>query len=126
MLVGITLAFSACARDPDPKESDSLVAAASVAGPCGVAGQPDCPLQGWMKATMTPAISAGDLVRLERDFKRIADFAPPDYGRWKAISGAGADAAAHGDIEGARQACKSCHDEFRARYRRELRARALP
>jgi hypothetical protein len=79
-----------------------------------------------MKATMTPAITSGDLPRLERGFRRLPDFAPPDDTSWTPVALAGADAASRGDVEAARLACKTCHDASRARYRRELRARALP
>jgi hypothetical protein len=117
------LALFACSKGPDAATGEPVVAAASA---CGAVGQSDCPLQGWMKANMTPAVTTGDFVRLERGFRRIAELAPEGYPSWRTAALAGADAASHGDAEGARRACKTCHDDSRARYRRELRTRALP
>jgi hypothetical protein len=125
---GVAAAFLlvACSKGPDPESTNPAPTAASIDDACGATGEADCPLQGWMKATMTPAVTAADFARLERGFRRVADLAPPGYATWNTAALAGADAAARGDLEGARRACKACHDDSRPRYRRELRSRPLP
>ncbi len=124
------VALASCSHSAD-EGSDSPVVERPVAGEaaggvCGDSGQPPCPLQGWMKANMTPAMNAADVDRLKRAFLRTVDLGPPQYATWRTIALAGADAASRSDLEGARRACKQCHDEHRAHYRAELRARRLP
>jgi hypothetical protein len=92
---------------------------------CGASGLPDCPLQGWMKANALRAMSAGDLPRLETAFDRIASFEVSGYPEWKSIAASGKRAAVEGDLEGARRACKQCHDAYRAKYREARRAQPL-
>ena len=92
---------------------------------CGAAGLPECPLQAWMKANAGPAMTAADTKRLERAFTRIAAFSPAGFANWEAIAREGSAAASKGDVEGCRRACKTCHDQHRARYRAERRAAPL-
>ncbi len=93
---------------------------------CGVAPLPDCPLQAWMKANATPAISHRDHLALERAFHRIGSFAPAGYAGWAEIAARGEAAAAREDFEACRAACKQCHDQNRPRYTRERRTERLP
>jgi hypothetical protein len=109
---------------PAPAAAEAPVAATTTA--CGVAPDPDCPLQAWMKGTAVPALIEADYDRLSSALSRVATMAPPGYTTWSEISRRGALAARARDPEGCRAACKACHDEHRARYRSELRDRPLP
>jgi hypothetical protein len=94
----------------------------TVAPTCGQKGQSDCPLQNWMKATLQPYQREGNFGRLARAFEELAEHAPQNYGRWADLAHEGAEAARKQDAGAVRTVCKNCHDELRARYRRELRA----
>ncbi|MGD0678424.1 MAG: hypothetical protein ABSC94_23705 [Polyangiaceae bacterium] len=112
---------AACSRTAedkaDPSDERRAAAFAAPGAACGQSGLADCPLQAWMKANMTPSILAEDAPRLVRAFARLAELSPPAYTSWRAIALRGAESASLGDMEGARRACKTCHDEHRARYR---------
>jgi cytochrome c2 len=92
---------------------------------CGTKPLPDCPMQAWMKANAAPASATGDTNAIAAVFDRIARMAPPGYGNWAAISNQGAAAARGEDLKGARAACTQCHNEHRARYKSEMRARPV-
>jgi hypothetical protein len=92
---------------------------------CGKSPLPDCPLQAWMKANANPAVMAKDGAALGIVFDRIATLAPPAYPNWASISKDGAAAARSGDTTAAKAACRGCHDQYRAKYRSDLRSRPL-
>lgn len=96
------------------------------ASTCGASDQPDCPLQSWMKANAVTALRASNFAGLERAFARLETMSPPGYDRWPEISRSGRAAAAAANLDGCRQACQSCHDAFREKYRDERRPAALP
>lgn len=98
------------------------VARMQVTAACGGTGQPDCPLQHWMKATLQSYQKANDFDRLARSFDDLAQHAPENYARWRDLSAEGGAAARKQDVAAVRAVCKTCHDEHRARYRRERRA----
>ena len=106
----------------------ATVALALPADAGAVAREAGFPLQQWMIGNATPAMSREEYDRLEKVFQRIGAMAPSERGfeAWPAVSRAGAAAAARHDIEGARHACKDCHDNMRAEYKRTLRMRPLP
>lgn len=93
---------------------------------CGVAPEPDCPLQGWMRGTAASAMASESPAALGLVFDRLQTFAPTGYADWQAIANAGSTAARAGDIEGCRRACKACHAGHRERYRARDRGRPLP
>jgi hypothetical protein len=134
--VFVALAFVGCSPGggPDkggaaasqPGSSSPPSSQAGGEGACGAPGRPDCPLQSWMKANASQALGSGDFERMGRALQRIAGLAPPDYDGWRDIALNGASAASARNLEGVRGACKACHEEHRARYRKELRAHALP
>lgn len=113
--------------DPTAKRTDVDVSAAKlqVSAACGEKGQPDCPLQNWMKSTLQPYQRENNYPRLERAFEDLAQHAPSDYGHWADLASTGAEAARQQDAAGVRKACKTCHDELRTRYRRERRSEQL-
>jgi hypothetical protein len=90
---------------------------------CGDKGQKPCPAQGWMKANMAPAAASGDAAGLAKQFDYVAAHAPPGLANWAAIAQGGSAKAKAGDIDGAKAACKTCHDQYKAKYKAELRDR---
>jgi hypothetical protein len=114
----ITL-VTACGTPPGDKETAAQPAIASSA--CGERGQPLCPTQAWMKATLQASLLAGDLQRVARYLETVADRAPDGYDDWAAIALRGADAAAAGRIEDVKASCKACHDLHRRRFREQHR-----
>jgi hypothetical protein len=126
----------------DPKDAASAQASASAAptgkaptpapsasGPkaytCGTKPQPDCPLQGWMKANANAPMAAADTPALGDVFDNIVKFAPPGYSNWASISRDGAKAARLGKLDGAKAACRACHDQYKAKYRLAFRDRKI-
>ena len=111
------------------KSTPTAVAPVAVvdAGPtCGRKPLPDCPLQAWMKSHSAPAMASSDMPGLEAAFTRIAAFAPPGYPHWSSISKDGARAAHEAQMDAVKAACRSCHEQYKAKYKAELRPRALP
>jgi hypothetical protein len=90
---------------------------------CGGKGQPACPMQAWMKATITPAVASGDWAAVAKGIDYIAAHGPSEFSEWAAISKKGAAAARAGDVEGVKASCKACHDLYKAKYRAEMRDR---
>jgi hypothetical protein len=75
-----------------------------------------------MKATLQTYQKANNYGRLARAFEDLAQHAPANYEGWQDLANRGAEAARNQDEAAVRAACKTCHDEHRARYRRERRA----
>jgi hypothetical protein len=91
---------------------------------CGEKGQPVCPLQGFMKSQVAPAVANGDNALLAKALDQVAGHAPPGLTSWSAIAKGGAAKARAGDIVGAKDSCKACHDQYKTRYKTEMRDRA--
>ncbi|HEY4121385.1 MAG TPA: hypothetical protein VGM56_26145 [Byssovorax sp.] len=125
----VITALVACSRaptEPEPPARDSASVAGSAAPgafSCGDRGQPTCPTQRWMRSVMARTAIAGDGPELARALEYVARRAPPDMPTWSSIAQAGADKARAGDLEGARLACKQCHDANKQRYRDTIRDR---
>ena len=92
---------------------------------CGSKGQPDCPLQSWMKATLSAYLNAREGERLAASLEELGRHAPPGYAGWESSTENGARAARAGDFATARAQCKQCHELNRARYRAEMRTTRL-
>ena len=104
-----------------------MVATLPDGGPaCGVKPLPDCPMQGWMKRNTSAAMAAGDMPAVAFAFDQMIPFGPPGYTNWASISRDGAAAARMGNADAAKAACRGCHDQYRTKYRTELRARPIP
>jgi len=62
--------------------------------------------------------------------ERCAKLAPPNaktaYPNWVSISLDGANAARAADVEAVKAACRGCHEQYKDKYRAELRSRPLP
>ena len=78
-----------------------------------------------MKANLQAYLRAGDANRLAAAFTKLAQLDEVAGDEWQAISEAGAEAAAAGDLNGARSTCKTCHDQYRKAYREQRRAAPL-
>jgi hypothetical protein len=107
----------------------TLASAAPVAPPasaaCGDKPLPPCPLAAWMKANAAPAIVGQDFDALAVVLAKIAGFAPADYPNWASIADDGSHAAQVQSLDAVKAACRSCHTQYRERYKRERRDRAL-
>jgi len=106
-------------------ESDAVPAAPSKDYACGDKGKPPCPMQAWMKANMAPAAANGDADALAKALDYVSSHAPPGFTDWSKIAKSGADAAKKKDVDGAKKSCKTCHDQYKAKYKEEMRDRAF-
>lgn len=124
---GATSATSAATTgSAAPKASGTAAAASSAANAeCGTKPQPDCPLQAWMKANTNPPIAANDLPALAIALDKTVTFAPPGYGNWASIAKDGAKAARAGDMTAAKASCRTCHDQYKQKYKSEMRGRKI-
>jgi len=108
-----------------PTTAKSAAATAADAGPaCGGKTNP-CPLQAWMKSNANTAVASGDGPTIAKSLEDTVRFAPPGYPNWASISNDGAKAARSGNIEAAKAACRTCHDQYKERYKKELRDRKI-
>jgi len=90
---------------------------------CGDKGQTPCPTQKWMKANMAPAVASDDAHALAKNLEYVAARAPAGMPNWGPIAKTGATKATAGDIAGAKASCKACHDQYKAKYKTEMRDR---
>ena len=74
---------------------------------------------------MAAAATSGDSAELATRFDYVADHAPKGMPNWSGIARAGAIKARGGDIDGAKGACKTCHEQYKAKYKAELRDQAF-
>jgi len=127
LVISASALFGCGKSEPAAEQPDVDVSAAKaeISAACGGKGQPDCPLQSWMKSTLQPYQRENNFPRLERAFEDLAQHAPADYAHWSELASGGAEAARNKDEAGVRAACKQCHDQLRSRYRRERRAEQL-
>jgi hypothetical protein len=92
---------------------------------CGEKGQKPCPMQGWMKSVMAASVSSGEGAKIATALEYVAAHPPPGMGEWVTISKDGAAKAKAGDVAGAKESCKKCHDLYKAKYKEEMRDRAF-
>jgi hypothetical protein len=104
----------------------SLAAAAVFAA--GVAAAADLtPLGKWMKPNMGAALAGQDFDTLQKNFDFVSGKAPSaDYGQWATFAKNGSAAAGKKDIAAVKAACKSCHDTYKEKYRKEFATKAFP
>lgn len=93
---------------------------------CGEPGRPECPLQRWMDQRLNGPLAQEATAELVKSFRYLAAIAPQEFPDWGAWALNGAESASRGDFEAIKRSCTGCHDDYRARYRKEMRARALP
>jgi len=78
-------------------------------------------MQAWMKANMAPAAANGDAAALAKAFEYVASHAPAGFSDWSKIAKSGAEAAKANKIDDAKKACKTCHDQYKNKYKEEMR-----
>ena len=71
-------------------------------------------------------LSGGDNAALATDFDKIVTFAPAGYTKWASIAKDGATAARGANTDAAKAACRGCHDQYKTKYKTEMRTRAVP
>jgi hypothetical protein len=93
---------------------------------CGGSKNP-CPLEKWMRANMGTPLAGDDLATVGKSMDFIGGKAPDSsYSNWASIAKTGSDAAKSGDTGKVKASCKSCHDQYKAKYRGQYRSRAFP
>ncbi len=92
---------------------------------CGSKQNP-CPLQKWMKQHTQADLSAGDNTAIAADLEKIAAMAPDGYSKWAPIAKDGATAARAGNTDAVKASCRGCHDDYKTKYKTEMRGRAVP
>jgi hypothetical protein len=80
-----------------------------------------------MKANTSAAMSAGDFDALQAALTKTAALAPPGagYPNWVSISNDGADAARVQNLDAVKAACRGCHNQYKAKYKKEMRDRPI-
>jgi hypothetical protein len=78
-----------------------------------------------MKANTAPALSAQDFGALVIAFEKIAAFTPAGYTNWRSIAKDGADAARIENADAVKAACRGCHNQYKERYKKEMRDRPI-
>jgi hypothetical protein len=78
-----------------------------------------------MKSNLAPAVATDDAAALAKGLEYVAAHAPAGMPNWASIAKAGAAKAAAGDVAGAKTTCKTCHDQYKGRYKTEMRDRAF-
>src|SRR5581483_6466723 len=95
----------------------------AVAGASGVAfaGDPATPLGKWMKPNIGAALAGQDFPTLQKNLDFVAGKVPSgDYAQWAEVAKSGSAAAAKQDIKGVKASCKSCHDLYKDKYKKEF------
>jgi hypothetical protein len=78
-----------------------------------------------MKANTDAALNARDFPALALALEKVSGFAPPGYPNWESVAKDGADAARVEDLDAVKAACRSCHKQYKDRYKREMRDRPI-
>ena len=80
---------------------------------------------------MTPRMNAKDWQGMADSLERAATLAPPNYAttgypNWVSIAKDGANAARAADLDAVKAACRGCHEQYKKKYRAEMRSRPIP
>lgn len=78
-----------------------------------------------MKTNVNPPTMSKDLPALAAALDKLVDFAPPGYPNWVSITKDGAAAARSGDLDAAKASCRACHDQYKQKYKTEIRGRKI-
>jgi cytochrome c556 len=79
-----------------------------------------------MKANTNAAMASSDFDALNKALEKTATFAPAGYTNWASISKDGARAARQADLQAVKASCRGCHEQYKTKYRAEMRARPMP
>jgi len=107
-------------------EARSEATRSAAPGACGAKGQPDCPLQRWMKANAQANLASGDTTRLADAMETLARGAPEGFPGWAESARNAAESARAKDLDAVRAQCRECHAAHRARYRATHRTAPAP
>jgi hypothetical protein len=118
------VASAAPSAAPVPSTTTSS-SGAKPAATCGDKPLPACPLAAWMKSNTSPAMTSQDFGALATALEKIVNFAPAGYTNWVSISRDGADAARAQSLDGVKASCRGCHNQYKDRYRKEMRDRPI-
>lgn len=118
-------ASSASAPTASAPTASASASADVDAGDCGTKPLPDCPLQAWMKSNLNPPVMNKNAAALAAPLEKVIAFAPPNYPNWVSITKDGIAAARAGDLDAAKASCRTCHDQYKKKYKAELRARKI-
>jgi len=124
----VTVASTAPSAAPAASAApESSVATTPVDGgpACGSKANP-CPMQGWMQKNAQPAMATNDAAKVGAVLEQIAKMTPPGaYPKWEKISLDGAAAGKSGDFAAAKASCRTCHEEYKSKYKNDDRARKI-
>jgi hypothetical protein len=100
----------------------ALVAAGGLAT-LPASGAPDVSLKDTMKKMQAQVLN-GDTKPLAGLFDVTKAKGKPEFATWGAIVDKGKEAAAKGDLAGAKATCKECHDAYRNDYKTKYGSKA--
>ena len=92
---------------------------------CGDKPLPPCPLYAWMKANMSGPMNGQDFGELATAFDKAVLMAPAGYPNWASIARDGGSGARGQSLEAVKSACRGCHNQYKDKYKREMRARSI-
>lgn len=109
----------------------TLSAAPTTSSSAAAADAGSFPLQVWMKQNMTPPMNAKNWQGMADSLENAAKLAPPNYAtagypNWVSIAKDGANAARAADLDAVKAACRGCHQQYKDKYRAEMRSRPIP
>jgi hypothetical protein len=107
----------------------TLPLATALAVATGIAAAADStPLGKWMKQNMGLAKAGQDFDALQKNYEFVAAHPPPSggYPQWAALATKGAADSAKKNNAAFKADCDSCHDAYRAKYRKEFPTRPFP
>jgi hypothetical protein len=78
-----------------------------------------------MKANVNTPMMGNDLPSLATALDKAAAFAPAGYTNWVPVAKDGAAAARSGDMAAAKASCRTCHDQYKQKYKDEMRGRKI-
>jgi hypothetical protein len=70
-------------------------------------------------------MSAEDFDALATALTKVVGFAPPGYANWASIARDGASAAHVQNLDAVKASCRSCHNQYKAKYKQEMRDRPI-
>lgn len=79
-----------------------------------------------MQKNANPAVQSGDAAKVGAVLEQIGKMTPPaGYPNWEKISADGAAAGKSGDFTAAKASCRTCHDQYKAKYKTDDRGRSI-
>lgn len=106
----------------------TVLGAALLAAPAWALGDKELtPLGKWMKPNVGAPMAGQEYATVAASMRVVAGRVPSgNYGNWASLSTQAAAAAAKGDLNAIKAACKGCHDAYKTQYRSEHPGDAYP